>query len=173
MPMSAASAHLTAGVNRLAAYVRRRLRDPHQTEDVVQETIMRVIEQDRKRTIEQPLAYAFRVADSIIHAGARKRTHLDLDEHAELICDLPLADEILDYRQRMDRFETALRKLPPLRRTVFIRRHLDGRSRQEIADELNLSLEGVKKHLVRAMADLSRVVEEDEKPASQRMKING
>lgn len=171
--MSAASAHLAVGVGRLAAYVRRRLRDPDRTEDVVQETVMRVIEQERKRVIEQPLAYAFRVADSIIHADARKGMHLDLDDHADLMCDLPLADEVLDYRQRMARFQAALGALPALRRAVFVRRHLDGRSRQEIADELNLSLEAVKKHLVRAMVDLSRVVDEDERPASQRMKING
>lgn len=171
--MSAVSAHLTASVGRLAAYVRRRLRDPDQTEDVVQETVMRVIEQDRKRVIEQPLAYAFRVADSIIHADARKGAHLDLGDHADLTCDLPLADEVLEYRQRMDRFQTALGGLTPLRRAVFVRRHLDGKSRQDIADELNLSLEAVKKHLVRAMVDLSRAVEEDERPAGQRMKING
>ncbi|MFT3964282.1 MAG: sigma-70 family RNA polymerase sigma factor [Sphingobium sp.] len=171
--MSAAVARLTDGMDRLAAYVRRRLREPDMTEDVVQETVMRVIEQDRKRVIEQPLAYAFRVADSIIHAGARRKTHVDLNEYADLMCDLPLADEVLDYRQRMTRFQAALDRLTPQRRLVFTKRHLEGKSRQEIADELNLSVEAVKKHLVRAMVDLSHVVEEDAVPVSQETKRNG
>ncbi|MEC3909418.1 sigma-70 family RNA polymerase sigma factor [Sphingobium sp. CR2-8] len=157
--MSAAAAHLTGAMGRLAAYVRRRLREPADTEDVVQETIMRVIEQDRKRVIDQPLAYAFRVADSVIHARARGRIHADLDEHADLMCELPLADEILDYRQRMARFETALGQLTPQRRAVFMKRHLEGKSRQEIAEETGLGLEAVKKHLVRAMVELAQVVE--------------
>lgn len=171
--MSAAAAHLTAAMGRLAAYVRRRLREPSDTEDVVQETIMRVIEQDRKRVIEQPLAYAFRVADSVIHARTRSRAHADLDDHADLMCELPLADEILDYRQRMIRFEAALSQLTPQRRAVFMKRHLEGKSRQEIAEETGLSLEAVKKHLVRAMVELAQVVEGNAGTAAAENKKNG
>ncbi|MGC6766824.1 RNA polymerase sigma factor [Escherichia coli] len=36
-----------------------------------------------------------------------------------------------------------------------MQRHLDGKSRAEIAEALGLSLESVKKHLVRAMIDLA------------------
>lgn len=171
--MSAAAAHLTASMSRLAAYVRRRLREPSETEDVVQETVMRVIEQDRKKVIDQPLAYAFRVADSVIHARARDRIHADLDDHADLMCELPLADEILDYRQRMARFETALGRLTPQRRAIFLKRHLEGKSRQEIAEETGLSLEAVKKHLVRAMVELAQVVVEDMGTAATEKKENG
>ncbi len=139
---------------RLTAYVRKRLRDPEQADDIVQETFVRVVEQERKQRIEQPLAYAFRVADSIIFAGSRKGAQTEpLD--AELACALPLPEEVLDYRQRLARFEAKLADLPTLRRTVFVKRHLDGKTRAEIAEEMGLSLEAVKKHLVRAMIDLS------------------
>lgn len=161
MYMSDAAAQLSGGMTRLKSYVRRRMRDPDQVEDVVQETLVRVIEQERRQVIEHPLAYAFRVADSVILAGARKaRRETELD-HLDLICDLPLADEVLDYRQRLARFETALARLTPQRRTVFRMRHIDGKSRLEIAEELNLSVEAVKKHLVRAMADLAGSLSDD------------
>lgn len=140
---------------RLTAYVRKRLRDPEQADDIVQETFVRVVEQERKQRIEQPLAYAFRVADSILFAGARKAVQQTEPLDAEIACALPLPEEVLDYRRRLARFEVVLAGLPPLRRAVFVRRHLDGKSRSEIAEELGLSLESVKKHLVRAMIDLA------------------
>lgn len=140
---------------RLTAYVRKRLRDPEQADDVVQETFVRVVEQERKQRIEQPLAYAFRVADSILFAGARKGAAQTEPLDAEIACALPLPEEVLDYRRRLARFELVLAGLPALRREVFVKRHLDGKSRAEIAEELGLSLEAVKKHLVRAMIDLA------------------
>lgn len=162
--MSDVGAVLAAAQPRLLAYARRRLRDPEQAGDVVQETMMRVIEQDRRQRIEQPVAYAFRVADSVIFGQAQRTRHVHEPVDLELACDLPLPDELLDYRQRFARFERALAALPPLRRTVFVKRHIDGLSRAEIAADLGLGLEAVKKHLVRAMIDLAGCVDDDGQP---------
>jgi len=161
MLMSKAGNSLLGGMERLRSYVRKRMRDPDGVEDVVQEALVRVMEQERRQAIEHPLAYAYRVADSVIIAGARQAQRMGDAEIPDLMCDLPLADEVLDYRQRYERFEAALARLTPARRTVFRLRHMDGRSRQEIAEELGLSVEAVKKHLVRAMADLALALEDD------------
>ncbi|WP_294235594.1 sigma-70 family RNA polymerase sigma factor [uncultured Sphingomonas sp.] len=148
------------GRTRLLTYVRKRIREPEQAEDVVQEAIMRVIEQERKQVIEQPLAYAFRVADSVIFNRGRRSADDGGPVDPEIACALPLADEILDYRQRFDRFQAALSRLPAQRRAVFVERHLEGKSRQQIADEMGLSIEAVKKHLVRAMIDLDGCIDD-------------
>jgi RNA polymerase sigma-70 factor (ECF subfamily) len=177
MFMSNATSPLLAGVGRLKSYVRKRMRDPDGVEDVVQETLARVMEQEQRQAIEHPLAYAFRVADSVILADVRKsgqanRPGGELDL-LELVCDMPLADEVLDYRERFARFEAALARLTPMRRRVFRLRHVDGKSRQEIASELGLNLEAVKKHLVRAMADLTQALEGDLDTAGEGHKNNG
>ncbi|MGO1303755.1 MULTISPECIES: RNA polymerase sigma factor [Sphingomonas] len=158
--MTDASAWIAEGRTRLLTYVRRRIRDPEQAEDIVQEAIMRVIEQERKQVIDQPLAYGFRVADSVIYNRGRRGsgTHAPVDP--ELACALPLADEILDYRQRYDRFQAALSRLPAQRRAVFVERHLEGKSRQQIAEDMGLSVEAVKKHLLRAMIDLDGCIDD-------------
>ncbi len=161
MLINTASTHVLASLPRLRGYIAKRLRDPERTEDVLQETMARVIEQERRQVIEHPMAYACRVADSVIFAQARANvTRIEIDT-LDLVCEQPLPDTVLDYRQRLARFEAALARLTPLRRTVFRLRHLDGKSRQEIAEELDLSLEAVKKHLVRAMADLARSLGND------------
>ncbi|MCT8003100.1 sigma-70 family RNA polymerase sigma factor [Sphingomonas sanguinis] len=158
--MNSPLAWAVEGRDRLLTYVRRRIREPEQAEDVVQESIMRVIEQERKQVIEQPLAYAFRVADSVIYNRGRRGAADHAPVDPELACALPLADEVLDYRQRFERFRTALSRLPAQRRAVFVERHLEGKSRQQIADDMNISIEAVKKHLVRAMIDLDGCIDD-------------
>ncbi|RKF21288.1 sigma-70 family RNA polymerase sigma factor [Altericroceibacterium spongiae] len=171
--MSSTAFQLSAGMTRLKSYIRKRMRDPDQVEDIVQETLVRVMEQEQRQVIDRPLAYAFRVADSVILSGARKSVRETGLDGPELVCELPLADEVLDYRQRLARFEAALARLTPQRRIVFRMRHIDGKSRQEIAQELNLSIEAVKKHLVRAMADLTLSLEGDLGPVGMGNKDNG
>jgi RNA polymerase sigma-70 factor (ECF subfamily) len=140
---------------KLLAYIHRRCRDRFSSEDVLQETLLRIIEQSRKSQIANPVAYAYRVADSVIYAHARKgMLEIEIGD-ADFECEAPLADEVLEYKQRTAIFEEALLRLTPLRRDIFIRRHIEGKSRQRIAEELNLNLEAVKKHLVRAMAELT------------------
>lgn len=129
----------------------------------MQETLLRVIEQSRKNEIEQPLAYAYRVADSVIFALARKTGRETEIGDADFESDLPPADDVLEHKQRAEIFRKALAGLTPMRRTVFVKRYLERKSRQQIADETGLGLEAVKKHLVRAMADLARAADSKNK----------
>lgn len=141
---------------KLLSYILRRDRNRTRSEDILQEVMLRVFEQSRKQDIGNPLAYAYRVADSVIYAQADRADREagePLDD--DLRCDHPLADEVLQHRERVRIFENALQNLTPLQREIFIRRHFDGKSRQEIADHLEMSVEAVKKHLVRAMAELA------------------
>ena len=153
--MEHALAELNKHEKRLLAYIMRRHRDPSGAEDILQETMMRVVEQSRKQELTNPAAYAYRVADNVIYGLAKRRKREAELGDQDFECELPLADEQLEYKQRLALFQKALDRLPPLRRKVFAKRHLEGRSRDEIARELDLSVEAVKKHLVRAMTDLT------------------
>lgn len=159
--MTDAVSILKAHESKLLAYIHRRCRDATLAEDIMQETLLRVIEQSRKTEIAQPLAYAYRVADSVIFAQARKQKLETGIGDADFESETPLADETLEYKQRTAIFERALAGLTPMRRTVFVKRYLEHKSRQAIADDLGISLESVKKHLVRAMADLAWAASQD------------
>ena len=136
-------------------YISRRVRDKSRAKDILQEAMLRLVEQSQKQALSNPLAYAFRVVDSVIYADARRTPanaeQLDFD----LKCDLPLADEILEQKQRVQIFQEALLKLSSVRRDIFLKRHFEGKSRQEIAEDMNLNVETVKKHLVRSMVELA------------------
>lgn len=164
MPIGSAMTDVLAALRpderKLAAYIQRRSKDPARAEDILQETFLIVMRQARSQEITQPLAYAYRVADSLIYAQARRDKREAPIGDEDYGCDLPLPDAVLEHKQRAAVFEAALKRLSPLRRDIFIRRHLDGQSRQAIADDLRISLEAVKKHLVRAMAELAGVMQD-------------
>lgn len=145
---------------KLAAYIARRSKDPARAEDILQETFLTVMRQAGKQEITQPLAYAYRVADSLIYAQARRDRREEPIGDEDFGCEMPLPDAVLEHKQRAAVFEAALKRLSPLRRDIFIRRHLDGQSRQAIADDLRISLEAVKKHLVRAMTELAGAMQD-------------
>ena len=63
-------------------------------------------------------------------------------------------------QQKLDEVERILSAMAPLRRQVFLLRRIDGLSRDEIAEKLDISLEAVKKHLTRAMVELTVKLEE-------------
>jgi RNA polymerase sigma-70 factor (ECF subfamily) len=157
--MTDALTELRPHERKLFGYIARRHGDASRAEDILQQTLLVVMEQSRKQSIDNPLAYAYRVADSLIYSQARRDRREEGLGEADYGCDLPLADEVLEHKQRVAVFEAALRRLSPVRQEVFVRRHVDGQSRQKIADDLGLNLETVKKHLVRAMAELAGVMD--------------
>jgi RNA polymerase sigma-70 factor (ECF subfamily) len=151
---------------RLLAYISRRDRNPASSEDILQETLLRLLEQTQKKTIDDPMAYAFRIADSVIFARARlSRRETELGD-LDFECPAPSGEQVLEYKQRTALFRDALLAMTPVRRSVFVKRHLEGKSRGQIAEEMNLSLEGVKKHLLRAMVQLSSLNDALESPES-------
>ncbi len=150
---------------KLLAYIARRDRNPSSSEDILQETLLRLLEQSRKQAIQDPMAYAFRIADTVIFARARQRKRETELGDMDFESDVPMGEEVLEYKQRAAFFRDALLAMTPTRRAVFVKRHLEGKSRQDIADETGLSLEAVKKHLLRAMAELASLNATFESPA--------
>ncbi|WP_084583010.1 RNA polymerase sigma factor [Sphingomonas azotifigens] len=145
----------------LQRFVQMRLRDDHEGEDIVQETYIRLYDYRRSRSVADVGAFCFAVARNLVFDHFRRRRALP--RAAELADDIPCAqpraEEVLDYRQRVDILARALRVMPPLRREVFLRRRLDGVAVAIIAADLEMSVAAVEKHCVRAVADLRAALE--------------
>lgn len=140
----------------LQRFVEGRLRDRADSEDLVQETYLRLYDYRRTRSVADVGAFCFAVARNLIRDHVRRlRAAPVLAEIPETIaCPQPRADEILGYRERVEILIRALRTMPALRREVFTRRRLDGQASAAIARDLGLSVAAVEKHVVRALADL-------------------
>ncbi|OAN58476.1 RNA polymerase sigma factor [Sphingomonas sp. TDK1] len=145
----------------LQRFVRVRLRDHHEGEDIVQETYIRLYDYRRTRSVADVGAFCFAVARNLVFDHFRRMRALP--RQAELADDIPCtqprAEELLDYRERVDILVRALRVMPPLRREIFLRRRLDGVAVAIIAADLDMSVAAIEKHCVRAVADLRAALE--------------
>lgn len=157
-PAAAEEVALRAALYR---FVQGRLRDRDEGEDIVQETYVRLYDYRRTRGVADVGAFCFAVARNLVFDHFRRHRAMPATAELadEIACPLPLAEEVLDYRQRVDILAAALRVMPPLRREVFLRRRLDGTAGAIIAADLEMGLGAVEKHCTRAVADLRAALE--------------
>jgi RNA polymerase sigma factor (sigma-70 family) len=141
--------------SRLRAFIRRRVPDARDAEDVLQDVFYKLVEANRLlMPIEHVTGWLYRVARNRIADLFRKRGPLEgygetgiADEDGELLHleDLlpsPTAGpEALYVRQLLlEELESAVAELPKEQREVFIAHELDGRSFKEIAGETGINL---------------------------------
>jgi RNA polymerase sigma factor (sigma-70 family) len=140
--------------SRLRNFIRRRVADPRDVEDVLQDVFYRLVEANRLlMPIEHVTGWLFRVARNRITDLFRKKkpesfsdTAVEGEEGELLQIEdlLPSPDagpEALYFRNLiLDELELALDELPDEQREVFIAHELEGRSFKELADETGVSV---------------------------------
>ena len=141
-------------------YVRGRSGRPDLADDVAQETVARLVELSATQQISSLFALAFRIADNLIIDMHRRERRLSDEVDADWQSDAPSLDRILDSRRAIAIFHRCLRRMPPLRREVLIRRRLNQESCRAIGEDLSLSAKAVEKHITRGMIDLRKALEQ-------------
>jgi RNA polymerase sigma factor (sigma-70 family) len=140
--------------SRLRNFIRRRVADPRDVEDVLQDVFYRLVEANRLlMPIDHVTGWLFRVARNRITDLFRKKkpeTFSDAaveDEEGELLeieDMLPSPDagpEALYFRNLLlDALELALDELPDEQREVFVAHELDGRSFRQLSAEMGVSI---------------------------------
>lgn len=145
-------ADLTVHRSSLYQFILKRVRDPWISEDLVQETLARLLAYARGQTVLDTRALGFSIATNLVRDHFRALSRSDVHPLTEdLVCDTPEQEQVSIQRQRVDAFSRALAAMPPLRREVFIRRRLQGESYAEIGATLGLSNAAVEKHVIRAL----------------------
>ncbi len=122
--------------SRLRNFIRRRVPDPSDAEDIVQEVFYELVEANRLlMPIGHVTGWLFRVARNRITDLFRKKKLEDL---------LPSPDagpEALYFRNvLLDELEFAIGELPDEQREVFVAHELEGRSFKEMAAETGVSV---------------------------------
>jgi RNA polymerase sigma factor (sigma-70 family) len=140
--------------SRLRNFIRRRVPDPSDAEDIVQEVFYELVEANRLlMPIEHVTGWLFRVArNRIIDLLRKKRPEAFSDaavegEDGEMLQIedlLPSPDagpEALYFRHvLLDELELALDELPEEQHDVFVAHELEGRSFKEMAAETGVSV---------------------------------
>jgi len=131
---------IAAEGSRLRNFIRKRVPDEADAEDLLQEVFYEVVESYRlMRPVQRWGAWMFQVARNRIVDLFRKRSQEGLASEATLLADVlpsPEAGPAAAYARTvlLDELEEALDELPPEQREVFIAHEIDGRSFKEIAE---------------------------------------
>lgn len=158
-PMTDRDSEITATVvrerTRLVNFIRRRIRDQDDAEDILQDVFHEFVQAYRlPAPIEQASAWLFRAARNRIVDRFRKKKEQPL-------ADLPGPEDEADSEYRLDlalpahdagpealyarslllkALQEALDELPPNQREVFIAHELEGRSFKELAAQSGVAL---------------------------------
>lgn len=140
--------------SRLRNFIRRRVADPRDVEDVLQDVFYRLVEANRLlMPIEHVTGWLFRVARNRITDLFRKKTPELFSDTAvageegealqieDLLPSPDAGPEALYFRNLLlDELELALDELPDEQREVFIAHELEGRSFKKLAEETGVSV---------------------------------
>jgi RNA polymerase sigma factor (sigma-70 family) len=144
----------------LTAYFRRRIAQPAEAEDLVQEAYLRLIRIDQAKgegeAIHNPEAYLFTVAENLVreHAVLRKRfaQNIELDLVAPYLQSADdSAESDFDRNVRQQRLTAAFGKLSERHQAVMVMHYRDGLTYRDIAEKLGVSTHMIKKYVVKAL----------------------
>lgn len=140
---------------RLLNFIRRRVPDPRDAEDILQDVFYRLVEANEwLMPIEHVTGWLFRVARNRITDLFRKKlpeNFSDLAVAGEDDSDLLSFEDLLPSPDAgpeavfargvlLDQLESALEELPAEQRDVFVAHELEGRSFKDLASETGLSV---------------------------------
>jgi RNA polymerase sigma factor (sigma-70 family) len=146
------SAEIVRASPRLRSFVRRRVRDAADAEDILQDVLAELVESYRlPRPVEEVGAWLFRVArNRIVDSFRKKRPEAfgdlvdDPEERVrfEELLPSPDAGPEAAYARvvLMEELEAALAELPPEQRDAFIANEIDGESFKDMAARTGVPL---------------------------------
>ena len=129
--------------------------------DLIQDTFERLVRRDAEAAIARPERYLSRIATNLLRDRAKFAARRAAAFHIPLD-DVPVATgdphDLLEARDTLARLETAMARLHPLTRDIFLACRLDGYSHAEVAEQVGLSERAVRKRMARAIAEIDRLL---------------
>ena len=138
---------------RLRNFIRKRVADESDVEDILQEVFYELVESYRlMKPVEHVGAWLFRVArNRITDLFRKKKTEAINDAWTDLVDELLRVEELLPLTDAgleaayarsvlLEELDAALNELPEAQRDVFIGHELEGRSFKELAAETGVSV---------------------------------
>jgi RNA polymerase sigma factor (sigma-70 family) len=148
----------------LERYFSRRVDNVDEVQDLVHDTFVRLLRQQRHVELDMVRGYVFQTANSVLVDWLRRTSTRNeaqaISAGPETPDDLNAPERILAGREQLAEVANVLMELPPRTRAIFLMRRLDGMKYEEIAERLGLSLSSVEKLMRRALMHLTDRLEE-------------
>ena len=153
----------------LKRYLRARLPNPDDIEDVIQECYLRIQRSEKflSGKVTNPRAFLFRVATNLLTDRARLQYRRDRDQKFmgrpiyvsdadEAPSTQPTPEAYAVASEELSTVLQAIRKLPPKCQKALILQRFEGCSHKQIAQTMHVSKSMVEKYIAQAMLQLHR-----------------
>lgn len=129
----------------LVGYANKIVECPFHAEDVVQEAFLRLDTVIRKRQLDEPLGYLYRIVRNLAIDKKRRNSFeltifdasADIEHRSE---DCPSSESITLHKQELDIVMQAISELPKRHRTALEMHRFQGKKLREIAKALDISI---------------------------------
>ncbi|MEJ1961307.1 MAG: sigma-70 family RNA polymerase sigma factor [Gammaproteobacteria bacterium] len=150
----------------LASFFRKRTRNAHEVQDLVQQVFLRLAQYRELGDIQNPDGYIFQTAANTLKDHHRRNAVRERFVNGQLAspdgADSDFsAERVLQDRETVTQVVSALRQLPERTRDILMLRCFEGLRHAEIARLQGISVRAVEKHMARALAHLNQVLERD------------
>ena len=128
----------------------------HSAYDILHDALIRFALTKNPNRQQQPHAYLRTITQNLMLEKYRKESyanHYQQDLYDEEL-SAPSPEHLADIRQRLILLNQIIEDLPARCREVFILFRMEGIKQQQIAEQLNISLSMVERHLIRALLDI-------------------
>ena len=130
------------------------LKSKEDAEEIIQETFLKIWESREQFWEDYPFEYLlFRIAkNASLNYNRKKVNRAVFERNFGFFADFSeySADQYVLFKETQHIIETILNGLPPKRKEIFLLQKVEGLSRQEIADKLNISIITVDHQLFKA-----------------------
>lgn len=148
----------------LRGYFAKRVHNPADVDDLIQEVFVQLLRRSRGKPIERVQQYLFQVAANVLRDQGRRRQVRHLDEHEsydeewhEFSTEIS-PERVLLGEDAVAQVATALQRLPQRTQDVFFLRAIDRCKYKDIARKLGVSLSTVEKEMSDAIVYLHEIL---------------
>lgn len=135
--------------------------EAYNPEDKVQEAYVKLWEKCADVPVEKAKSFLFTVANNLtLNAIKHKKVVLKYNEKPTKDYTIETPEYLLEESEFMQRFKSALERLPEGQRIAFMMNRVEGKKHQEIADILGLSRKAVEKRIYTALKKLREEIKE-------------
>lgn len=150
---------ITAYQAEMLAFFQKRVGDRTEAEDLYQDLCERVLRRGTLEDVDDPLAFLFAIARNLLRDRWRRRIsgakdkHIQVDD-VEIVAPVASPEVRLIDRQRLNMLRIAIQSLTEKRRRAFVLHRFSSMTYGQIAQDMNISVSMVQKHISMALLDL-------------------
>jgi RNA polymerase sigma-70 factor (ECF subfamily) len=147
----------------LVRFLRRNWRNDSDIPDLLHETYVRVYDSAQRELPDNAKAFAFATAQNLLTDLVRREKVVPIEAASELdaldvALDEPGPDRKTIARDELRRLQLALDNLPPRAREAIVLRQVEGLTRREVAQRMQITERTVKWHLTEGLRALAKAL---------------